>query len=305
MDKKVKWFQILILMTFVVLINSKIFAQKEITAEFPTDGASNVNIGILKWSAQIGMKYDLYLGFSTDPELFKSDLETMELKPLILELNKKYHWKIVEKKEGKVIRTSKIFTFTTLPITLNPSIEYKSYVDLRDSKVYWTMIVGNKEWFVQNLDYDLPNNSWYHNNSETNKVYGKLYLGQSLTSNPNDICPEGWHIPTQQEWTDLINTFGGLKEAGSTLKEKTDLYWRQSNFSRTNNSGFTILPAGSRDSKPSFSNLGKYTSFWTSTPNPKIQNSFYTINIGFMRDNLIFDVGDPNWSYSIRCVKDK
>jgi hypothetical protein len=51
--------------------------------------------------------------------------------------------------------------------------------------------------------------------------------------------------------------------------------------------------------------LGKYTFFWTSTPNPKIINSFTTINFGFMRDNLIIDVGDPDWSYSIRCVKDK
>ena len=305
MDKKAKWFQFWVVLTFAIFSNNQIFAQKEITAVFPPDGASNVNIGILKWSAQIGLKYDLYFGLSTDPEFFKSDIDTMELKPIILELNKKYYWKIVEKKEGKVIRTSKIFTFSTLPITLNSTVDYKSFVDLRDYKVYWTMTVGNKEWFVQNLDYDLPNNSWYHNTSETNKIYGKLYLGQSLTTNPNDICPEGWHIPTQQEWTELINAFGGIKTAGSSLKEKSDLYWRTSNNTRTNNSGFTILPAGSRDSKPSFSNLGKYTFFWTSTPNPKILNSFYTVNLGFMRDNIILDAGDPAWSYSIRCVRDK
>ena len=124
MDKKVKWFQFLVLLTFVVFSNNKIYAQKEITAVLPTDGASNINIGILKWSAQEGMKYDLYFGLSANPELFKSDLDTMELKPIILELNKKYYWKIVEKKEGKVIRTSKIFTFSTLPITLNPTVEY-------------------------------------------------------------------------------------------------------------------------------------------------------------------------------------
>ena len=300
-----KWFQIFVLLTFVIFSNCKIYAQKEISAVLPADKANNVNVGILKWSAQEGMKYDLYFGTSTNPNLFKSDLDTMEVKPIILELNKKYYWKIVEKKNGKEIRTSKIFTFSTLPITLNASLKYNSYVDLRDYKIYWTITVNEKEWFVQNLDYDLQNNSWYYDNSETNKIYGKLYAGQSLTTNPYDICPEGWHIPTQQEWTDLINAFGGLKVAGSTLKETTDLYWRNSKVVRTNKSGMTILPSGSRDSKPSFANLGKYTSFWTSTPNPKIPNSYYAINFGFMRDNLIIDGGDPNWSYSIRCVKDK
>ena len=306
MEKKVKCFQFLILITFIVFFNSgNIYAQKQITTVFPKDGASNVNVGILKWSAQEGMKYDLYFGLSANPSLYKSDLDTMEVKPVILELNKKYYWKIVEKKNGKVIRTSKIFAFSTLPVTLNTTLKYKSFVDLRDYKIYWTITVNGKEWFVQNLDYDLPNNSWYYDNSETNKVYGKLYSGQSLTTNLSDICPKGWHIPSQQEWTDLINTFGGLKVAGAALKETTDLYWRNSKYDRTNSSGITVLPAGSRDTKPSFSNLNKYTSFWTSTPNPKVRNSFSTIDFGFMRDNVIVSDGDPGWSYSIRCVKDK
>ena len=67
MDKKAKWFQFWVVLTFAIFSNNQIFAQKEITAVFPPDGASNVNIGILKWSAQIGLKYDLYFGLSTDP----------------------------------------------------------------------------------------------------------------------------------------------------------------------------------------------------------------------------------------------
>jgi uncharacterized protein (TIGR02145 family) len=305
MDKKINGLQLMVLLTFLVFFNNQIHAQKEISAVFPANGAGNINVGILKWSAQEGVKYDLYFGTSANPGLFKSDLDTMEVKPVILELNKKYYWKIAEKKNGDLIRTSKVFTFSTLPITLNASLKYNSFVDVRDYKIYWTITVNEKEWFVQNLDYDLQNNSWYYDNSETNKVYGKLYAGHSLTANPDDICPAGWHIPSQQEWTDLLNAFGGFKIAGTALKDTTVLYWRNSKVSRTNDSGFTILPAGSRDSKPSFSNLGKYTSFWTSTPNLKIQNSFYSVNLGFMRDNLIIDASDPNWSNSIRCVKDK
>lgn len=305
MEKSMKCFRILIFITFVVVFSNEIFAQKEIKAVFPIDGTTNVNVGILKWSAQEGVKYDLYFGTSSNPGLFKSDLDAMEVKPVILELNKKYYWKIVEKKTDKAIRSSKIFSFSTLPIVLNPKSEYKSFVDIRDYKVYWTISVNGNEWFVQNLDYDFPDNSWYYNNSETNKVYGKLYSGKLLTTDPENICPQGWHVPSQQEWTVVINNFGGLKVAGSKLKEATEMYWRNSNVSRDNSSGMSVLPSGSRDSKPSFANLGKYTFFWTSTPNSKVPNSFTTINFGFMRDNIITDIGDPNWSYSIRCIKNK
>jgi uncharacterized protein (TIGR02145 family) len=305
MKNKTNLLLLLLCISFAMQLNKTVYSQKEIAALLPIDGSINVNVGILKWLGAPGSKHDLYLGLSANPVLYKSDLDTTEEKPVILELNKKYFWKVVEKKVGKEIRTSKVFSFSTLPITLNPSVGYKPFVDLRDYKVYWTIKIGEKEWFAQNLDYELQDLSWYYNNSVSNKVYGKLYSGHLLTTNMEDICPEGWHIPTQQEWTDLINVCGGLKNAGPSLKETTDLYWRNSKNKRTNESGMTILPAGSRDSKPDFSNLGKYSFFWTSTPNPKIKNSFFTIDFGFMRDNGIFNPGDPNWNFSIRCVKDK
>ena len=150
-----KCFRILIFITFVVVFSNEIFAQKEIKAVFPIDGTTNVNVGILKWSAQEGVKYDLYFGTSSNPGLFKSDLDAMEVKPVILELNKKYYWKIVEKKTDKAIRSSKIFSFSTLPIVLNPKSEYKSFVDIRDYKVYWTISVnGNdmkKEYYTPKI----------------------------------------------------------------------------------------------------------------------------------------------------------
>jgi uncharacterized protein (TIGR02145 family) len=297
--------RLFIIISLVILLSIEGYSQKEIAAIFPVNGSVNVNTAILKWSAREGMKYDLYFGLSANPSLYKADLETMEEKPVVIQLNKKYYWKIVEKKDGKEVGSSKIFTFSTLPISLNPAVEYKSFVDLRDYKIYWTTTINNSEWFVQNLDYDLQNMSWYYDNSETNNVYGRLYSGESLTTNPSDVCPDGWHVPSQQELNDLLNAFDGIKFAGPSLKEATEVYWRASKNLRSNKSGFTILPAGSRDSKPSFSNIGKYTSIWTSTPNPKIQGSFYCFDLGFMRDNVIFSVGDPKWSYSIRCIKDK
>lgn len=295
----------LIICLFLLLFIQNGLAQSEISAILPTNGAVGVNTGILRWTGREGVQYDLYFGLTPTPELYKSDLQATEEKPVVLALNKKYYWKVAEKKEGKVTRTSKIFSFSTLPVVLNPSVEYTPFVDGRDYSVYWTTAVNGTVWFAQNLDYALADLSWYYDNSLANKVYGRLYAGHSFKTKRDSICPEGWHLPSQQEWAEMINASGGIKTAGIQLKEATDLYWRSSRNERNNNSGLTVLPAGSRDSKPSYSNLGKYTIFWTSTPSPKVPGSYYTFDLGFMRDNVITEPGDPNWSYSIRCVKDK
>lgn len=294
---------LLLLAGIILFVNLETRAQKSIMAVLPADGAANVNLGILKWSGTGGDTVDLHFGSTANPPLYKENLVGDEEKPVILELNKKYYWKIVVKKTGKKPVESSVFSFTTLPISLNADVKYSPLVDLRDFKVYWTLENG-LEWMAQNLDYDLPGNSWYYENSESNKVYGKLYLGKALSTGLNKICPEGWHIPTMDEWNTLLNANGGVKEAGASMKEPTEKFWRTSNYARTNHSGMTILPAGSRDSKPSFANLGKYTFFWTSTPSPKIPGSFYNLNLGFMRNTVINDPGDPAWSYSIRCVKE-
>lgn len=295
----------LVIGILLVLFIQNGLAQNEITAKLPANGAVGVNTGILRWSGREGVQYDLYFGLVPNPELFKSELEASEVKPVVLELNKKYYWKVEEKKDGKVIRSSKVFSFTTLPVVLNPAVGYTPFVDERDYTVYWTLAINGTVWFAQNLDYALIDLSWYYDNSSTNKVYGRLYSGHALKTKRDSICPAGWHIPAQQEWTSLINESGGIKTAGIQWKEASNLYWRNSSNVRNNKSGLTVLPAGSRDSKPSFANLGKYTFFWTSTPSPKMPDSFYNFNIGFMRDQVILESGDPAWSYSIRCVKDK
>jgi len=279
--------------------------QSVIQPVYPPDKAVHINTCAIQWAARPGLKYDLYLGTETSPELYRENLETMELKPVPFELNKTYYWKVTEKKDGKAVSTSKVFSFSTLPIQLKPGLEYKPFVDLRDDKIYWTISKNGNDWFAQNLDFDLKGNSWYYNNNEANKAYGRLYSGVSVGQNQKEICPAGWHVPSFAEWKELLDLSGGPKAAGKMLKEASGSFWQKSNYSANNEGGMTVLPAGSRDSKPSFANLGKYCFFWTSTPNPKIPGSHFTFDFGFMRDNVNNSPGDPNWSYSIRCVKDQ
>ena len=271
----------------------------------PANGEADVNTGVLKWSGPADCTYDVYFGTSASPSLFKKAFSATEIKPVIIELNSKYFWRVVAKKGDKTLDSSALFSFSTLPIQLNPKIKYSPLTDTRDNKIYWTTSINGSEWLAHNLDFKIDEKSYYFENSEANKVYGLLYTGMLFTESSVNVCPEGWHLPSMQEWLDLLNSTGGIKTSAPALREATAKYWRSSTVTGNNESGMSVLPSGSRDSKPSFSNLGKYTTFWTSTPNEEIEGSFYTFNLGFMRANVINDTGNKNWSYSIRCIKDK
>jgi uncharacterized protein (TIGR02145 family) len=279
-------------------------AVSKVKAVHPANGEKNVNVGIIKWVGVPGFQYDLYIGTTSTPTLYKSNVTDGEVKPIAFSLNSTYRWMVVAKKEGKPIDTSAVFTFSTLPISLNPNVKYSSFVDTRDYKIYWTTTIGGKEWMVQNLDYIVDNASFYYDNLIANKVYGQLYLGSVLATKQKDVCPAGWRIPTEQEWDAMLNAFGGSRVAASALKESSERYWRNSKAICSNSSGMSILPAGSRDSKPSYSNLGKYAFYWTSTISKKTPNSYIKFDFGFMRDAVNSSDGDPTWSYSIRCIKE-
>jgi uncharacterized protein (TIGR02145 family) len=289
---------------FTLFFNLALFAQNSITAVFPTDKAKNVNIGILKWNGAENSVYDIYISTDQNPKLFIQEISAKELKNMIFELNSTYYWKVIEKKNGKQTAMSSVFSFSTMPIPLNKTKDYDYFIDSRDQKIYASVIIGRETWTAQNLDYDLNEKSWYYNNSDYNKVYGKLYLGSTVNENIDNLCPAGWHIPTLEEWNSAAEIFGGLKNCGPQFKESSELYWRKSDFVRSNESGLSLLPSGTRDRKPSFSNLGKYTQFWTSTPDEKGEGLLKAINFGFMRNYYTVETADSSWSYSVRCVQD-
>lgn len=290
-----------LLITFPLLAQSK----SEPSAVFPVDGMLNVNVGILQWSPVAGSPvYDLYWGTSPNPPLYRKNLTQTAEKPVLFELNRKYFWKVVAKFMTGDSIVSKNFSFSTLPIQLNPALKYTAVVDSRDDKIYWSVTIGGRQWLVQNLDFDLPGQSAYYDNSEKNKVYGRIYNGKFLKDGGKSVAPAGWHIPSEAEWIKLLEASGGIKNAGSALKETSDSYWRKSQSARTNQTGFSMLPAGSRDPRGVCSNLGKYTYFWINTPDEKIAGNFRKVDFGFMRENAIFTTGEPDYSYSVRCVKD-
>jgi len=130
---------------------------------------------------------------------------------------------------------------------------------------YTTVEIGAQEWMVENLrttrlndgteiteiedggqwaGYENSVYSWYDNYGEKFKdVYGALYNFYTVAT--GKLCPEGWRVPTEDDWDELINYLGGDEVAGGKLKSTTG-YWTKPNEGATNESGFTALPGGSR-----------------------------------------------------------
>ena len=134
-----------------------------------------------------------------------------------------------------------------------------------DGNTYKTVKIGKQEWMAENLNVShycngdpipkakdewskLKTGAWcyYDHDEENGKIYGKLYNGYAVYD-PRGLAPEGWHVSTDNEWKILMKYLGGEDIAGDKLKEPT--YWWVEDYSvPTNESGFTALPGGLRDS---------------------------------------------------------
>ena len=153
---------------------------------------------------------------------------------------------------------------------------------------------------------------FYENNSSYKDIYGGLYTwaaamngAENSTANPSGVqgvCPSGWHLQRDAEWTELTDHLGGLGIAGGKLKEVGTTHWSGPNTGATNESGFTALPGGSRNNSGLFDHLGDESNFWTTT-------SFVDTNA--WSRNMLYDravvnrIGDYMGSgASVRCVKD-
>jgi uncharacterized protein (TIGR02145 family) len=145
----------------------------------------------------------------------------------------------------------------------------------------------------------LPKYQWPYNGDETNvTVYGRLYTWYAATDERN-ICPVGWHLPTDKEWKELIEYLGGNAVAGGKLKEEGLAHWVEPNNGASNQSGFNALPAGGRNPDGSFSNQGKYGAWWTSSPGiyRHIEHDDpYTYRNYYYNSKIM--------GFSVRCIKD-
>jgi len=180
----------------------------------------------------------------------------------------------------------------------NPCPGMPTITDSRDGQVYLTVQIGSQCWLQKNMNYT-TGNSWCYDNDPANcNTYGQLYDWETALK----VCPSGWHLPSNEEWTILTNFLGGEKVAAGKMKEVGTAHWSTPNIGATNNSGFTALPGGHRYYLGGFYKLTSWAPFWSSTEytSPRAW-SLILLNKykGVYRDHHLKTTG-----YSVRCLKD-
>ena len=149
-----------------------------------------------------------------------------------------------------------------------------------------------------------------YNNTPTNSnTYGRLYNWFAVDNNAatkvasnggKNVCPTSWHVPSDAEWTTLINFLGGESVAGGKLKEIGITYWTSPNTGATNESGFTALPGGERQYNGPYSFIGSYGFWWSS----KGEANAWSYLIRNDLTNVTKRLDLNQYGFSVRCIKD-
>lgn len=185
-----------------------------------------------------------------------------------------------------------------------------------------TVAIGTQAWTNKNLDVttyrngdvipevtdptqwkNLKTGAWcyYNNNASNNATYGKLYNWYAV-NDPRGLAPEGFHIPTSDEWMLLINYLGGNTVAGGKLKEMGTTNWNSPNKDATNSSGFTAVGTGNRTDLGNFTQFKNSATFWTSSLFYDDFSFLYSINYnsaGANRNNSL-----KTYGIAVRCIAD-
>jgi uncharacterized protein (TIGR02145 family) len=206
------------------------------------------------------------------------------------------------------------------PLVHNPNKIYGTLID-QEGNTYKTIVIGSQKWMAENLKTSTYRNgdailtlnasqwnstnsgAWlYYNNDISNQCpYGKIYNWYTVIDSRN-VCPNGWHVPSLQEWNTLINALGGEMVAGGKLKSTGLDHWSLFNEQATNESGFSCLPGGISSSEANTFFLGENAYFWTTS----VVNAFVVSGIRMnSTDGSVSEIQNPRTEgMSIRCIED-
>ena len=190
-----------------------------------------------------------------------------------------------------------------------------------DGNVYHTVKIGNQIWTIENLKTTRLNNGeiipnvtnnldWFNlttkgwvfqeNNDEYDNPFGKLYNWYCVED--GNLCPEGWRVPTNEDWEILVDYLGGELVAGGKMKSTGLTYWDSPNEDATNQSGFTGLPGGYRNYSfnAEFYSLGGSGSFWSAS----VENDMpFEKDLYYAHGSIITNQIPKGYGLSVRCIK--
>jgi uncharacterized protein (TIGR02145 family) len=213
----------------------------------------------------------------------------------------------------------------------------------QQGNTYATVVIGTQEWMAENLrttqyndgtpitlvtdpnqwaanwnngiPLQQPMMCWYYNDQATYTAnsFGALYnwYAVSPTTNGNrNVCPIGWHVPTDAEWNTFINYLdpnagGGSNfpnTAGGKMKSTGTQYWQSPNTDATNESGFSGLPGGIRDLNGQFYLIGGNGIWWSSTENST--DDAWNRDLSYLNGDGGRINNNKTLGFSVRCLRD-
>lgn len=209
-------------------------------------------------------------------------------------------------------------------ILFNPSVTYGSVTD-QDGNTYRTVVIGDQEWMAENLkttkyrngdpiQYFADIQRWknltsgayccYENQEKYKEAYGFFYNRYAAEDSRN-LAPEGWHVATNDDWSEMIDFLGGSEAAHIKVKEAGKGHWLEANEKTTNESGLTLLPGGYLfqwqvvpDGGMDFWGLGDFGSWWTTDGIVEVSHG---ISLTIYEEQW----GFSNGGKSVRCVRDR
>jgi len=184
-----------------------------------------------------------------------------------------------------------------------------------------TIQIGNQKWMSKNLDVAFYRNGdeipqvtdatawtalttgawcYYNNDPIQGGKFGKLYNWYAV-NDPRGLAPQGWHIPSDEEWTTLTTTLGGTSVAGGKMKEAGIVNWTSPNTAADNSSGWAGMPGGYRNYDGTFSGIGSGGNWWSSS-------EYYTAAwfryLSYGSGDVYRNPDPKKTGFSVRCLRD-
>ena len=198
-----------------------------------------------------------------------------------------------------------------------------------EGNVYKTIKIGDQIWMADNLrvtkynegtpipevtdgtaweNLNTPGYCWYDTTGTNYATYSQDTFGAMYNyyvvadTNSLNVCPVGWHVPTDGEWTTLTDYLGGTGIGGGKMKEAGLAHWNSQNTGATNESGFAGLPGGFRFNFGYFDNIGS-SGFWWSSTEFNTSNAWYRYLL-FLNVNVNSIYNNKGSGLSVRCLRD-
>ena len=218
-----------------------------------------------------------------------------------------------------------VLTVNTEDIIQQTHISVCDTISDFDGNTYFAVKIGDQIWMSENLSVTHYRNGmpipmlsedtlWsetssgaycqYNNDPQMTEIYGNLYNWSAVTDS-NGLAPDGWHVPSDDEWQTLVDYLGGNDYAGGILKETGTTHWAAPNAGALDSQGFTALPGGYRMGTGVFVSLRAEAALWSSTDGGADSYGAWYRDMYYWSPYISrYFHSNKKWGYSVRCVKD-